>query len=142
MSVEGNLRVVAKMVRAYNARNWDLVAKVHSESVIGVSPDSPLPRKGRKAIQEEFAGFATAFPDSRLRTKRAFGQKDWVCGVFTFEGTHKGPLAGPGGQMIPATNRPLKLEYTVVYKLRDGEITERHEYFDLLGMMTQLGLAP
>lgn len=142
MSVEENLRVVERIVQAYNTRDWGLVGKLHSESVIGTSPDSPTPREGRKAIQGEFAGFATAFPDSRLTTKRAFGQADSVCGVFTFEGTHKGPLAGPGGQMIPATNRPLRMEYAVVYRLKDGEITERHEYFDLLGMMAQLGLAP
>ncbi len=142
MSVEDNLRVVEKMVKAYNTRDWDLVAKLHSKSVIGVSPESPEPRKGRAAIQQEFVGFATAFPDSRLQMIRAFGQKEWVSGEFSFTGTHKGPLAGPGGQAIPATNRPLRMEYAVVYKLKDGEITERHEYFDLHGMMTQLGLVP
>ncbi len=128
------------MVEAYNKRDWDLVEKLHSKSVVGVSPDTPEPRRGREAIRQEFSGFASAFPDSRLRMTRAFGQKDWVVGEFSFTGTHKGPLAGPGGQAVPATNRPLRMEYAVVYKLKDGEITERHEYFDLMGMMAQLGL--
>lgn len=75
-------------------------------------------------------------------TIRAFGQTDWVSAEFAFKGTHKGPLPGPGGQSIPATNRPLQMKYAVVYKLEDGEITERHEYFDLLGMMAQLGIKP
>lgn len=140
MSVEDNLQVVERMVKAYNTRDWDLVAKLHSKSVVGVSPDSPKPRKGRDAIRQEFEGFAIAFPDSRLRTKRLFGQRDWVSGEFSFAGTHTGPLAGPGGHPIPATNRPLRMEYAVVYKLKDGEISERHEYFDLMGMMAQLGL--
>ncbi len=140
MSVEDNLRVIERMVRAYNTRDWDLVEKLHSKSVVGVSPDRPEPRKGREAIREEFIAFATAFPDSRLRMTRSFGQKDWVSGEFSFAGTHSGPLAGPGGQSIPATNRPLLMKYAVVYKLKGGEITERHEYFDLMGMMAQLGL--
>ncbi len=142
MSVEDNLRVIDNMVKAYNTRDWNLVMKLHSKSVIGVSPDSPEPRKGREAIRQEFVGFATAFPDSHLVTIRAFGQQDWVSAEFAFKGTHKGPLPGPGGQSIPATNRPLQMEYAVVYKLKDGEITERHEYFDLLGMMAQLGIKP
>ncbi len=142
MSVEDNLRVVEKMVKAYNTRDWDLVAKLHSRSVIGVSPESPEPRKGREAIREEFQAYATAFPDSRLELVRAFGQKEWVTGEFSFTGTHKGPLAGPGGRTIPATNRPLRMEYAVVYRLKDGEITERREYLDLMGMMAQLGLTP
>ncbi len=142
MTVESNLKVIEKMVKAYNTRDWDLVANLHSKSVIGVSPETPEPRKGREAIREEFVGYATAFPDSRLRMKRAFGQKDWVGAEFTFAGTHTGPLAGPGGQAVPPTNKPLRLEYAVVYKLKKGEITERHEYFDLMGMMAQLGLTP
>lgn len=51
MSVEDNLRVIDNMVKAYNTRDWDLVMKLHSKSVIGVSPDSPEPRKGREAIR-------------------------------------------------------------------------------------------
>lgn len=142
MTVEGNLKVIQKMVRAYNSRDWDLVDRLHAKSVVGVSPDRPEPRKGREAIREEFVGFATAFPDSRLRMTRAFGHQDRVVGEFAFAGTHKGPLAGPGGAEIPPTNRPLRMEYAVVYRLKNGEITERREYFDLMGMMAQLGLTP
>lgn len=142
MSVEDNLRVISKIGEAYNARNWDRIAKLHAESVIGWSPDSPEPRKGRMAIREEFVGYATAFPDSQLQIERTFGQKDWVCGEFTFAGTHTGPLPGPGGQIVQPTNRPLRMTYAVVFKFKRGEITERREYFDLAGMMTQLGLGP
>ena len=142
MSVEDNLRVINKVGEAYNARDWDRVAKLHAESVIGWSPESPEPRKGRAAIREEFVGYATAFPDSRLQVERTFGQGDWVCGEFTFTGTHKGALPGPGGQTVPATNKPLRMTYAVVFKFDRGEIVERHEYFDLSGMMAQLGLAP
>lgn len=142
MSVESNLKVIGQMVKAYNTRDWDLVAKLHSKSVVGTSPDRPEPRKGREAIQDEFIGFATAFPDSRLKMTRSFGQKDWVSAEFSFTGIHKGPLAGPGGQSIPPTEKPLRMQYAVVYRLKRGEITERHEYFDLMGMMAQLGLTP
>ena len=136
------MQTINKIVEAYNARDWDRVAKIHAESVVGWSPDRLEPRKGRAAIREEFAGYAAAFPDSRLRTERVFGQEDWVCAEFAFTGTHKGPLPGPGGQTVPATNRPLHLKYAVVFKFKGGEVTERQEYFDLLGMMAQLGLAP
>lgn len=142
MSAEDNVRVIDGLVEAFNARNWDRVAKLHAESVTGWSPDRSEPRKGRAAIREEFVAYATAFPDSRLRKERAFSQGDWACGEFTFTGTHKGPLPGPGGVMVAATNRPLRLTYAVVFKLEGGAITERHEYFDLSGMMAQLGLAP
>lgn len=135
------MRVIDTLLEAYNARDWDSIVKLHAESVIDWSPDRPEPRKGRAAIRDLFVAYATAFPDSRIRKERTLGQGDWVCGQFTFTGTHKGPLCGPGGQAVPATNRPLRLPYVVVFKLEGGQITERHEYFDLYGMMVQLGLA-
>lgn len=129
------------MVEAYNAGNLEGFVNLHAESVIEWSPDSPEPRKGRAALLQELQGYATAFPDSRIQKDRTFGHGDWVCGQFTFTGTHTGPLPGPGGQTVPATHKSLRMPYVVVYKFEGGEITERHQYFDLLGMMAQLGLA-
>ncbi len=142
MSAKDNVRVIDRLLEAYNVRNWDRIEDLHAESVVDWSPDRPEPRKGRAAIRELFVNYATAFPDSQIRKEQTFGEEDWVCGEFMFTGTHKGPLPGPGGQMVPATNRPLRLPYVVLFKLQGGEITERREYFDLHGMMVQLGLAP
>ena len=57
-------------------------------------------------------------------------------------GTHTGPFKGPGGETIPATNKPLRMQGCALYKFEGGEITELRDHSDLLGMMTQLGLAP
>ncbi|MEE9164474.1 MAG: ester cyclase, partial [Thermoplasmata archaeon] len=86
--------------------------------------------------------FVTAFPDARSKKERSFGQGDWVCQEYTITGTHTGPLKGPGGEAIPATNQPVRLRGCGVYKFEGGEITEEHDYSDSLGMMAQLGLAP
>ncbi len=81
-------------------------------------------------------------PDTRLDVVRTFGQGDWVCLEVTSTGTHTGPLKGPGGETIPATNKPVRFQGCALYKVEGGEITELRDYFDLLGMMAQLGLAP
>ncbi len=61
---------------------------------------------------------------------------------YTITGTHTGPLMGPGGETIPATNKPIRIQGLTVSKFEGGEITEEHDYSDQLGMMAQLGLAP
>ncbi len=78
----------------------------------------------------------------RGEVKQAFGQGDWVFVEFTMTGTHKAPLKGPGGQTFPATNKPVRMNVGGAIKFEGGKITEEHNYFDLLGMMIQLGLAP
>ena len=140
MSVEENLRVIDSAIDAFNAHDWDRFIGLHAESVIDYDPAIPEPRKGRAALRQSIQDLVTAFPDLHGRKERSFGHGDWVSAEFTMTGTHKGPLPGPGGQMIPATNKPFRGKEAIVFKLEGGEITEVHEYYDLLGMMAQLGL--
>ena len=142
MSVEENLQVADADFEALNDHDLDRYLGVHAESFVLYAPDSPEPRKGREALREWIQGFVNAFPDLRVERERSFGQGDWVCVEYTVTGTHKGPLPGPGGEMIPATNKAVRLPGSVVFKVEGGKITEAHEYYDILGMMAQLGLAP
>ena len=142
MGTEENLKVIDEELHALNAYDFDRALESHAESVLTFGPGNNEPTKGRTALRNSLQDYLTAFPDFRVKMERAFGQGDWVCGQYVFEGTHKGPLLGPGGQMIPATNRSLRLKYVVLFKFQGGLITERHEFFDNYGLMTQLGQSP
>ncbi len=93
-------------------------------------------------MREYLQGFGNAFPDLHIEKERAFGQGDWVSVELTITGTHKGPLPGPGGETIPATNKPVRFRNSIITKYEGGKIAEEHRYFDQLGLMAQLGLAP
>ena len=142
MSVEDNLQKVDAMIEAFNSHDQDRYVGLHAESIIHHDPAHPEPFKGRAALREHFQGFAKAFPDVRVEKVRAFGQGDWVSAEYTLTGTHTGPLKGPGGETIPATNKPVRLQGLGLYKVEGGEVTETRDYFDQLGFMAQLGLVP
>ncbi len=128
MTVEENLQKVDAAYEAFNAQDWDGFFELYAESVVFYGPDLPEPLKGRAALRKVFEEFLTAFPDIRSKAERSFGQGDWVCMEYTLTGTHTGPLKGPGGETIPATNEPFRLQGCGVYKFEDGEITEEHDY--------------
>ncbi len=86
--------------------------------------------------------FVTAFPDFKITRERIFGQGEWVCLQYSFTGTHKGPYPSPLGRTIPATGRPLVSSECEVFRVKGGEITEIHAYWDELGYTQQLGVAP
>ncbi len=142
MSVEENLQKGEAILEAYNAKDADAIVALAAESWVGYGPEQPEPRKGREALREWMQTNFTAFPDERWETVRSFGQGDLTCGEFTTTGTHTGPFPGPGGEMIPATNKPFRINFTIVSKWEGGEVTETRVYFDQLGFMTQLSLAP
>ncbi len=142
MSVEENLQTFRKLdFEGFNKKNWEIFDKIHAESVVVTWPGQPEPTKGRAAHHKEIVEMFKAFPDMRVEEHLvAFGQGDWTCGVSIFSVTHKGPMMGPDGKTIPATNKKFKVELVTVAHWKNGEIMEEKLFYDMVGMMRQLGL--
>jgi hypothetical protein len=52
----------------------------------------------------------------------------------------KGPMKGADGKIIPATNKKFKVEFCIVAHWKNGEILEERLFYDLVGLMKQIGL--
>lgn len=126
--------------RAINTGEWEAYGSIYSEDLLMVAPGFPGPTTGRDVRVKLAKGLVNAFPDARVERLRSFGQGDWACFEVMFAGTHTGPMPGPDGTEIPATNKPVKFPYCMVVKFKDGQCSELYEYYDQLDMLTQLGL--
>jgi predicted ester cyclase len=139
VSVEENLQLMDDFMASYNARNWSRFEELHAESALMNEPGL-APYKGRDAILKSYQGMLSVFPDTYMKKIRAFGHNDLICLEMVVSGTHKGPLPGPGGTMIPPTNRKVQVEIVAVARIHERKIIEFHESYDRLGLMAQLGL--
>jgi len=89
--------------------------------------------------REEEAGFVkllrAGFPDMRWDIKEMVAHGDMVVVRFTSGGTHTGEYQG----LLPTGN---KAEASGIWMARisNGKIVEAREDYDVLGMMTQLGM--
>jgi hypothetical protein len=62
--------------------------------------------------------------------------------VADFYGTMKGPMKTAEGKVIPPTNKGFHVEFCTVATWNDaGEITEERLFYDLAGLMKQIGIA-
>jgi steroid delta-isomerase-like uncharacterized protein len=82
-----------------------------------------------------------AFPDVNGEITNAFGSGDQAVLQIVWTGTQSGALVGPGGT-IPPTGQKVTLPACQVVTVRDGKIARTDHYFDLLSMLTQLGVVP
>jgi ketosteroid isomerase-like protein len=83
------------------------------------------------------------FPDNYVGNnpyKILFGEDDYPCSVAEFTGTMKGPMKGADGKAIKPTNKKFKFEFCTVAHWKNGEILEERLFYDVVGMMKQLGL--
>ncbi len=51
-----------------------------------------------------------------------------------------GPMKMPNGKVIDPTHKTAKLEFCTVATWKDKEITEERLFYDVTGMMKQLGI--
>jgi predicted ester cyclase len=142
MSNEENMRLMKALDDAWNSQDWVAFSKRHADDVIVRWPAQP-PTRGIKAHRKEGEYFFNAFPDNHVGNnpyKILFGHDNWTCSIAEFTGTHKGLLMGLDGKMIPATNKTFKVDFCTVAHWRHGRIVEENLFYDLVGMMRQLGL--
>jgi ketosteroid isomerase-like protein len=143
VSVEENMRLMQTLDDAWNAQDWATFEQRHSENTVVYWPGQPEPTRGRAAHHAESAAFFKTFPDNRLVNrpyKIFFGQGDYTCSVADFTGTMKGPMQGADGKLMPATNKSFRLEFCTVARWENGEIVEERLFYDLVGMLKQIGL--
>ncbi|MDZ4278364.1 MAG: ester cyclase [Dehalococcoidia bacterium] len=133
---------VEKQTEALNQHDPDAFAGFYRPDAVVYDPQHPEPLKGRDAIRKDIGEFLAAFPDLNFALKTVVTSGDTVAFEGAGTGTHKGPLAGPTGA-IPATNRTAEIRFAAFLRVDDqGLIAEERRYFDMAGMMQQLGIMP
>jgi predicted ester cyclase len=142
MSFEENMNLMKTLDDAWNSQDWNTFSKRHSDDVIVRWPGQP-PTQGIEAHKKEGEYFFNAFPDNHVENnpyKVFFGHDDWTCSIAEFTGTHEGIMIDPDGKSIPATNKKFKVDFCTVAHWKEKRIVEENLFYDLVGMMRQLGL--
>jgi predicted ester cyclase len=83
----------------------------------------------RTHIQEVEA----AFPEYELIADDLIAERDLVAMRGTFQGVHRGPLAG-----IPATGAAVSAPLMIIYRIRDNRIVDHWLQFDGAAVVAQL----
>jgi steroid delta-isomerase-like uncharacterized protein len=132
--------VMRKLVDAFNRHDAKGFASCYASTVDVHDPQYPVPLHGTDAVAKDLADWVTAFPDIQGRLTRAVINGETYAVEWSMSGTQKGPLNGPGGH-IPATNRKVNVNAAAIGRIdAHGRIVEERRYYDLAGVMSQLGL--
>ena len=146
--VERNLTLMKTLDDAWNAGPgsplWETFRMRHTDNVAVYWPGQPNPTRGRHNHDLEAAEFFKTFPENHLINnpyKILIGQGDTTCTVADFTGTMTGPMKGGDGKSLPPTNREFHVEFCTVAHWNDaGEIVEERLFYDLMGLLKQIGL--
>ncbi|MCI4331254.1 MAG: ester cyclase [Thermoplasmata archaeon] len=124
---------------------WDTFRKRHTKDVAVYWPGQPEPTRGIHNHDTEAVEFFKTFPDNHLINrpyKLFFAAGNHTCSVADFTGTMKGPMKMGGGKVIPPTGKSFHVEFCTIATWNDsGEIIEERLFYDLVGLLRQIGLS-
>lgn len=128
-----------RQLDAINQRDATAFASGYADDAEVFDPAYPEPIRGRDGIAKDIAEFLTAFPDLQARVGRVIENGDVTAYEMTFRATHQGALLAPTGH-IPATGRQIEVVGAVFVRVgADGLIADERRYYDLAGLLHQLG---
>lgn len=145
MDPNKNLENMKKLDDSWNAQDLATFRRYHTKDCIVRWPNQP-PTHGRDAHEQEAVSFFKMFPDQHLINnpyKIMLAQGEWTCTVADFTGTMKGPMNMPDGSVVQPTNKKLHIDFCTVARWNEqGEIVEENLFYDLMGMLKQIGVLP
>jgi steroid delta-isomerase-like uncharacterized protein len=132
--------LISKQEEIWNSHDATAVAAIYTENAVLQDPQYPESLAGREAIKKDAADFFAACPDIVFKVKKVISEGDTVAFEGMASGTHTGPLQLPTG-LVPATNRRVEFSIAIFQELdASGNVREERRYYDLAGMLDQLGL--
>ena len=136
MSVE-NKAIVKRIVQEiWNERNLELadelIAPDYADNVSG--DGVPV---GPEGYKDTVDGVRLSFPDFEITIDDMIAENDKVVLVWTFRGTHLGPMMG-----IPPTKNQIKFNGIYIDRFKEGKLVERSGQRDMFKLMSQLGAIP
>ena len=121
MSVEQNMELMQTLDDAWNNQDWETFNQRHAGETAVYWPGQPEPTRGRHNHRAEAIEFFKTFPDNHI-DNRPYQVK------------------GPDGKEFPPTNQSFEVEFCTVAHWKDGEIVEEKLFYDLVGLMEQMGV--
>lgn len=115
----------------------EFYARVDADLVFTRPPFPPV--VGLEANRKDDEAMGKAFSNQIVHIEEIISCEDTAVLRYIWEGDHTGVSPSLG---IPPTGKHVKASGCTVYHLRDGKMVDIVDYFDLLTLLTQMGVIP
>lgn len=136
------IALAKEAVDAFNKADWARTRNITTPDFVYVEFATGRHVEGFDAFVEVAKGWRSAFPDGKGAVTNALESGDTAVIEITWTGTQTGELLAPTGDKIPPTGKKMNVSAVQIVRTSGGKIAETKHYFDLMTMLTQLGVVP
>ncbi len=132
---EENKALARRWIQEMDKKNFAIIEELAAPDSIFYYPG--MEPFNRAAEQDLMKAFYSAFPDIQHTIHELIAEGDKVVSRVTLRGTHSGDFQG-----IAPTGKQVSIEFPMIEHFVGGKIKEHRVYYDQLGFLQQLGVAP
>ena len=134
---EQNKAIIRRLYReVWNLGHLEVLEDIISADFVGHRSGRP-DHLGPEAVRQSVVALCEAFPDGRFTIEDMVVEGDRVAVRFTGHATHMGEFQG-----VEPTARQITVTGIGIYRIDGGQIVERWENIDQLGLLQQLDAVP
>ena len=141
MSEQDNVKIALANFDAFNQHDLSQWGESEADNYVFVGPGAPGPMNGDQG-RAYAQNFINAFSDLHFEVTRTIADGDLVVVNWIGRGTHTGPLGTPSGGAIPPTHKHATVPGSNTYEFKNGKVVHNQTYWDMVGLLAQLGLMP
>ncbi len=130
-----NVETLRAAYESWNRREFDRTVEHTTDNVVYQDHGRNETLHGKQKFLEYVRSWAQVMPDGKITNTRFIDAGDVVIAEFTGEGTNNGSFAG-----LPPTGRHVSLAFCDIWHFdKNGRMTSCSCYYDLYGMLVQMG---
>lgn len=133
--------IIKKHLADFSASNWVEYKNALAPNASYEEMATGVRVRGADEVLKTVQKWKRAFPDVKANVSSVKVSGDTVIAEVTWEGTQTGPFDGPFGTIQP-TNKRGAVKAVEVCRLEKDKVVEIRHYFDLMTILSQLGIAP
>ena len=134
-------KLATDIIEAFNQGDWERLKACVTPDLVYEETGTGRRVESADAYVELCKGWRQTFADVTGTIRNTVASGGTVAQEITWEGTHTGPLVGPGGT-LPPTGRRAPVQATMWYTVKGDRVREIHHHLDLLTLLQTLGALP
>ena len=130
-----NKEVMLTFFEAWGKGDFETLTELTTADYAFCYPSNTANPLSREELEATYRRIREGFPDVTWSIEELHTGGDTVVLRFVQTGTHEGVFQG-----IPATGKRIETSGIAVSRVVNGQIIEQREEYDMLGVVTQLGM--
>lgn len=128
----------AEVVESFNRSDWKRLRACLSDDVVYEETGTGRRMTGADEYVHLCQGWKQAFSDVAGTIQRSATNDTVAALEIVWEGTHTGPLVGPGGT-IPPTGRRSPVQATMWFETDGARVKRVRHHLDMMGLLQAIG---